>query len=46
MNTEGINYDYLTDFYAENYPGVSLKVVDTVDVSNDLQFLILKGTAD
>lgn len=44
MNTEGISYDYLTDYYAENYPGVSLEIADTVDVSNDLQFLILKGT--
>ena len=43
MNTEGIRYDYLEDFYAENYPGVTLEVTDTVDVSNDLQFLILKG---
>lgn len=43
MNTEGISYDYLADFYAENYPGVTLEIADTVDVSNDLQFLILKG---
>lgn len=43
MNTEGISYDYLSDFYAENYPGVTLEIADTVDVSNDLQFLILKG---
>lgn len=46
MNTEGISYDYLADFYAENYPGVTLEIADTVDVSNDLQFLILKGTSD
>ncbi len=45
MNTEGISYDYLTDFYAENHPGVSFAVTDTVDVSNDLQFLILQGTS-
>jgi len=44
MNTEGISYDYLTDFYAENYPGVSFVIADTVDVSNELQFLVLKGT--
>lgn len=43
MNTEGISYDYLADFYAENYPGVTLEIADTVNVSNDLQFLILKG---
>ncbi len=43
MNTEGTGYGYLQDFYSENYPGVTLKVVDTVDVSNELQFLILKG---
>lgn len=43
MNTEGISYDYLADFYAENYPGVSLEIVDTVNVSNELQFLILQG---
>lgn len=46
MNTEGISYDYLEDFYRENYPGVSLKVIDTIDVSNELQFLILKGYRD
>lgn len=46
MNTEGISYDYLADFYAENYPGVTLEIADTVNVSNDLQFLILKGTSD
>ena len=46
MNTEGITYDYLEDFYRENYPGVSLKVTDTIDVSNELQFLILKGYRD
>ncbi len=46
MNTEGISFDYLEDFYRENYPDVSLKVADTVDVSNELQFLILKGYRD
>lgn len=45
MNTEGISYDYLADYYAENYPGVTLEIADTVDVSNDLQFLILKGAS-
>lgn len=43
MNTEETDYDYLEAFYAENYPGVSLEVVDTVDTSNGVQFLILKG---
>ena len=43
MNTEGTGYGYLQDYYAENYPGVSLEIVETVDVSNGIQFFILKG---
>lgn len=46
MDTEGTGYDYLQDYYRENYPGVSLKIVDTVDVSCGLRFLILKGYRD
>lgn len=43
MNTEGTSYEYLEDFYAENHPGVTLKIVETVDVANNLQFFIIKG---
>lgn len=43
MNTEDTGHAYLEDFYAENYPGVTLKIVDRVEVSNGLEFLILKG---
>ena len=46
MNTEGISYEYLEDFYAENHPGVTLEIVETVDVANDLQFFIIKGHRD
>lgn len=42
MNIENISYDYLEAFYAENHPGVSLHVMEMVDVSNGLQFLICK----
>lgn len=43
MNTGETNYDYLKEFYAENYPGVTLKVTETVDAGGGLSFLILKG---
>lgn len=45
MNTPVTGYEYLTNFYAENYPGISLEVIETVPVSGDLQFLILKAYA-
>lgn len=43
MDTEETGYDYLENFYSENYPGVQLKVVETVDAGNGISFLILKG---
>lgn len=43
MDTEETNYEYLENFYAENYPGVRLRVVETVDTKNGISFLILKG---
>ena len=46
MNAESIDDDYLQDFYDENYSGVSLKIVERVDVSNGLQFLVMKGYAE
>ncbi len=43
MDTPETGYEYLQDFYAENYPGVSLETLDTVNTSNDITFFILKG---
>ena len=44
MKTEGTGYEYLSDFYAENYPGVTLEVVEEITVSNDITFQILQGS--
>ncbi|MGN0411839.1 MAG: hypothetical protein ACI4FV_02285 [Lachnospiraceae bacterium] len=44
MKTEGTGYEYLSDFYAENYPGVTLEVVEEITVSNDITFQILHGS--
>lgn len=43
MKTDNTGYDYLVDFYNENYPGVTIEVVEEVTVSNDVTFQILKG---
>ena len=43
MNTGETNYDYLNQFYAENHPGVTLEVTETVDAGGGLSFLVLKG---
>ena len=43
MNSETTNYAYLEAFYAENYPGVQIEIVDTVETANGLSFSILKG---
>lgn len=43
MKTEATGYDYLIDFYAENYPDVSIELVEELTVSNDVTFQILKG---
>lgn len=43
MDMEETNYDYLENFYTENYPGVHLRVVDTVETKNGISFLVLKG---
>lgn len=43
MKTEGTGYEYLSDFYAENYPGVTIEVVEEITVSNDITFQIVKG---
>lgn len=46
MDTEETNYDYLENFYRENYPGVRLEVVETVDTGDGISFLILKGYSE
>ncbi len=46
MNTEETGYGYLEDFYAENYPGVSLEVTETVDAGNGLSFLIVNAVSE
>lgn len=43
MKTDATGYDYLIDFYAENYPDVSIELVEEVTMSNDITFQILKG---
>lgn len=43
MDTEETDYEYLENFYAENYPGIHLKVVETVETKNGISFLLLKG---
>lgn len=43
MNSETTDYAYLEAFYAENYPGIRIEVVDTVETANGLSFSILKG---
>lgn len=45
MNTEETGYDYLEAFYAENYPGVRLEEVETVDAS-DISFVILNAVQE
>ncbi len=42
MNTEQTNYDYLNDYFNEISPGSSLKVADTVQCSNGIEFNILQ----
>lgn len=43
MKAEPAGYEYLEKFYAENYPGVTLEVVDEVTVSGDITFQLVKG---
>ncbi len=43
MDTDGTDYGYLEDFYAENYPSVSLRITETIDAGGGISFLILKG---
>ena len=46
MDMEETNYDYLENFYRENYPRVRLEVVETVDTGDGISFLILKGYSE
>jgi len=43
MKTENTGYEYLIDFYRENYPGVTIQLEEEVTVSSDVTFQILKG---
>lgn len=45
MDTEETGYDYLEAFYAENYPGVRLEEVETID-TGDISFIILNAVQE
>lgn len=46
MNTEETGYDYLESFYAENYPGVHLEEIETVDAGDGISFVILNAVQE
>lgn len=46
MDIEETSYCYLEAFYAENHPGVSLEIMDTVQTESGLSFLILKARSE
>lgn len=45
MDTEETGYDYLEAFYAENYPGVRLEEVETID-AGDISFIVLNAVQE
>lgn len=45
MDTEETGYDYLEAFYAENYPGIRLEEVETID-TGDISFIILNAVQE
>lgn len=46
MKAEIPRYKYLEAFYAENYPGVSIEVVEEITVSGGITFQIVKGKTE